>query len=159
MRLALTILTLTAVALPAPSFAADFSGHWRYFERDAIEVAPRTYDHSADFILWQRGDRVYGTWSEQGHRGSHGCVKGVVKARSLQTQMCLHQGSFGAEGGAVCPSYAAPSDRFDLARKSIIWYRYNEPARKWEKYLTLTKRNSLASTPWPKECGADAPSR
>ncbi|MEO8186545.1 MAG: hypothetical protein ABI580_04185 [Burkholderiaceae bacterium] len=153
----LTILAVAAIALPALSSAADFSGHWRYFERDAIEIAPRTYDHSADFIFWQRGDRVYGTWSESGNRGSHGCVKGIVTGRSLQAQVCLQEGSFGSEGGAVCPSYSQARDRFDLSRKSVVWYRYNEPAHKWEKYLTLAKRNSISRATWPKECGADHP--
>ena len=73
--LALALLTVGITASPGQSLAADLSGHWRYFQRDAIEVSPRTYDHSADFILWQRGNRVYGTWSESGHRGSLGCVR------------------------------------------------------------------------------------
>ena len=157
-NLCLLVLALSAIALPTQSFAADFSGHWRYFERDAIEVAPQTYDHSADFILWQRGDRVYGTWSESGHLGSHGCVKGVVKGRSLQAQVCLQEGGFGSGRGQACPSYAPPRDRFDLSRKSVVWYRYNEPARKWEKYLTLVKRNPVSRASWPKECGSDIPS-
>jgi hypothetical protein len=155
---ALTLLTIGIAAWPGRSPAADFSGHWRYFQRDAIQIPPHTYDHSADFILWQRGNRVYGTWSESGHRGSLGCVKGVVKARSLEVQMCLEDGSFGSERGEICPAYAPPRDRFDLSQKSVVWYRYNEPARKWEKYLTLAKRNSISSATWPKGCGADSPS-
>ena len=157
-HLCLTILAVAAIAVQAQSFAADFSGHWRHFERDAIEVAPRMYDHSADFIFWQRGDRVYGTWSESTHRGSQGCVKGVVKGRSLQVQLCVEEGSFGSERGKTCPAYAPARDRFDLARKSVTWYRYNEPARKWEKYLTLVKRNPISKATWPKECGPDIPS-
>ncbi len=138
--------------------AADLSGHWRYFERDAIAIPPRTYDHTADFILWQRADRIYGTWSESGHRGSEGCVKGAVKSRSLLAQLCLQDGSVGSESGAVCPTYAPPRDRFDLSGKSLVWYRYNDPARKWEKYVTLSKRNPVSKVTWPKECGADKPS-
>jgi hypothetical protein len=68
--------------------------------------------------------------------------------------MCLEDGSFGSERGAVCPKYAPSTDRFERSRKTLIWYRYNDPARKWEKYVTLTKRNSLSTKPWPKECGA-----
>jgi hypothetical protein len=157
-NLCLPVLALSAIALPAQSFAADFSGHWRHFERDAREVATRTYDHSADFIFWQTGDRVYGTWSESTHRGAQGCVKGVVKGRSLQGQMCEEDTSFGRERGEVCPAYAPPRDRFDLSRKSVVWYRYNEPARRWEKYLTLVKRNPVSRASWPKECGSDLPS-
>ena len=152
-HLSVTVLAIAAIALPAEALAADFSGHWRFFQRDAIQISPQTYDHSADFIFWQRGDRVYGTWSESGHRASHGCVKGVVKGRSVQVQMCLEEGSFGSESAAVCPNYAPSADRFDLSRKKLTWYRYNDPARKWEKHVTLTKRNSLSTKPWPKECG------
>lgn len=156
--LALALLMIGTVAWPSQAAAADFSGHWRYFQRDAVQIPPLTYDHSADFILWQRGDRVYGTWSESGQRGSQGCIKGVAKARSLQVQMCLEGGSFGSERAGVCPAFAASRDRFDLARKSLVWYRYNEPASKWEKYLTLTKRNAVSSVTWPKECGTVSPS-
>lgn len=155
--LALALLTVGITALPGQSLAADLSGHWRYFQRDAIEISPRTYDHSADFILWQRGDRVYGTWSESGHRGSQGCVKGVVKSRSMQAQMCLHDGSFGSGNGAVCPVYAPSRDRFDVSGKSLAWYRYNDQTRKWEKYITLTRRNSISKVTGRKECGADGP--
>ena len=152
-HLSVTGLTIAAIGLPAQSLAADFSGHWRHFQRDAIQVAPATYDHSADFIFWQRGDRVYGTWSESGQRTSHGCVKGVAKGRSVLVQMCLEDGSFGSERAAVCPKYAPFTDRFDLSRKTLHWYRYSAPAGKWEKYVTLTKRNSVSSKSWPKECG------
>ena len=156
--LALALLTVGVTASPGQSLAADLSGHWRYFQRDAIEVSPRTYDHSADFILWQRGDRVYGTWSESGYRGSHGCVKGAVKSRSMQAQLCLEDGSFGTESGAVCPAYAPPRDRFDRSGKSLVWYRYNDQTHKWDKYVTLTKRNSVSkAATWPKKCGADGP--
>jgi hypothetical protein len=155
--LSLALLTVGITASAGQSLAADLSGHWRYFQRDAIEVSPRTYDHSADFILWQRGDRVYGTWSESGYRGSHGCVKGAVKSRSMQAQLCLEDGSFGTESGAVCPAYAPPRDRFDLSGKSLVWYRYNDQTRKWEKYVTLTRRNSISRATWPKKCGADGP--
>jgi hypothetical protein len=153
-QLCLTVLTIAAIALPPASLAADFSGHWRHFERDAIRIPPATYDHSADFIFWQRGDRVYGTWSESGHRESHGCVKGVAKGRLVQVQMCLQAGSFGSERAAVCPKYSPSTDRFDLSRKTLTWYRYNDAAGRWERYVTLTKRNSLSTKPWPKECGA-----
>ena len=149
-----TVLTVAVIGLPLETVAADFSGHWRYFQRDAIQMPPQSYDHSADFIFWQRKDRVYGTWSESGHRESHGCVKGVAKGRSVEVQMCMEEASFGSERAAVCPRYAPPSDRFDLSRKSLIWYRYNEASRKWEKYLTLAKRNAVSTKPWPKECGA-----
>ncbi len=151
--LACMLLILGVSALPGISWSADFSGHWRHFQRDAIQIPPRTYDHSADFILWQRGDQVYGTWSESGHRGSQGCVKGAVKSRSLHLQMCLEDGSFGSESGRVCPAYLPLRDRFDISRKSVVWYRFNEPARKWEQYVTLTKRNSVSRVSWPKECG------
>lgn len=151
--LSLTVLTIAA-ALPAELLAADFSGHWRHFERDAIQAPPNTYDHSADFIFWQRGDRVYGTWSESGERTSHGCVKGVAKGRSVQVQMCFEDASVGSQGAAICPKYAPANDRFDLSRKTLTWHRYNNPAGKWEKYVTLTKRNSVSTKPWPKECGA-----
>lgn len=154
---ALTLITAAIAALPGQSSAADLSGHWRFFERDAVKVAPRTVDHSADFILFQRADRIYGTWSENGHRLSEGCLKGNVKARSLLAELCLQDGSFGSESGAVCPKYAPPRDRFDLSGKSLVWHRYNEQARKWEKYLTLTKRNPVSKAAWPKECGADKP--
>lgn len=149
-----TVLTLGVIALPLQSLAADFSGHWRHFQRDAIQIHPQSYDHSADFIFWQRGDRLYGTWSESGHRETHGCVKGVAKGRSVEVQMCLEAASFGSERAAVCPKYAPPSHRFDLSRKSLTWYRYNETSRKWEKYVTLTKRNAVPAKSWPKECGA-----
>lgn len=153
--LALALVAVGIPALPAQSLSADFSGHWRYFQRDAIEITPRTYDHSADFVLWQRGDRVDGTWSESGHRASRGCLKGTVKSRSLQAQLCLEEGSFRSESGAVCPAYAPPRDRFDLSRKSLVWYRYHDQTRKWEKYVTLTRRNSISKATRPKECGAD----
>lgn len=155
--LALALVAVGIPVLPAQSLGADLSGHWRYFQRDGIAISPRTYDHSADFILWQRGDRVYGTWSESGQRASHGCLKGTVKSLSLQAQLCLHEGSFGSESGSVCPVYAPPRDRFDLSGKSLVWYRYNDPARKWEKYVTLSRRNSISNAARPKECGADAP--
>lgn len=149
-----TVLTIATLGLPLQSLAADFSGHWRHFQRDAIQIPPQSYDHSADFIFWQRGDRVYGTWSENGHRASHGCVKGVAKGRSVQVQMCMEEASFGSESAAVCPKFAPPRDRFQLSRKSLIWFRQNEAAGKWEKYVTLTKRNPVSVKPWPKECGA-----
>ena len=157
-HLALALFTSGIAALPAQSLAADLSGHWRFFERDAIAIPPRTYDHAADFILWQRADRIYGTWSESGHRLSEGCVKGTVKARTLLAELCLQDGSFGSESGAVCPKYAPSRDRFDLSGKSLVWHRYNEQARKWEKYVTLTRRNPVSKAAWPKECGADKPS-
>lgn len=59
--LALALVAVGIPALPAQSLSADFSGHWRYFERDAIEITPRTYDHSADFVLWQRAPPVADT--------------------------------------------------------------------------------------------------
>lgn len=155
--LALALLIAGVSASPGHSLAADLSGHWRYFERDASTIPPRTYDHSADFIFWQRADRIYGTWSENGHRLSEGCVKGAVKSRSVLAQLCLQDGSFGSESGAVCPTYAPPRDRFDLSGKSLVWYRYNDQARKWEKYITLTKRNPVAKGTWAKECGANEP--
>lgn len=155
--LALALLTAGIAASPGQSLAADLSGHWRYFERDAIAIPPRTFDHLADFIFWQRGDRITGTWSQSGHRGSQGCVKGAVKIRSLLAQLCLQDGSFGSESGAVCPAYAPPRDRFDLSGKALVWHRYNDPASKWEKYITLTKRNSVSKAAGPKECGANEP--
>ena len=155
--LALAVLTAGVTAQPGRSLAADLSGHWRYFQRDAIEVSPRTYDHSADFILWQRGNLVYGTWSESGYRGSQGCVKGTVKSRSMQAQLCLQDGSFGSESRAVCPAYAPPRDRFDRSGKSLVWYRYNDQTRKWEKYVTLTRRSATSKATWPEKCGADGP--
>ena len=84
-------------------------------------------------------------------------MKGAVKSRSLVAQLCLQDGSFGRESGAVCPKYAPPRDRFDLSGKTLVWLRYNDQARKWEKYITLMKRNPVAKGTWAKECGAIEP--
>lgn len=150
------LLPTAMLCLAASGSATNVSGQWRHSKSDPPD-ASRQSTHTVDFTFWQRGDRVFGVWQDNGHRLSSGCIRGKVKGKYVAAQLCLEDGTYGSERGPVCPAYGSTLDRFQLAGDHLAWHRYNEQSRKWERYVTLQRRPEEAKAVWSSSCGTESP--
>ncbi len=140
---------LLALLLAAGSrllFAADFAGQWEYRQHE------RPHVRTVEFSLWQSGNRVYGTWSEEALRSWGGCLRGMAEGSSLLAEFCHGEDTYGRGVGPDCPSFAPAHEKLELQGKALVWSRYDEGSRKWTKHVTLRRIGAQPRGKLPGEC-------